>query len=211
MSFCSCCLFAFFKPMFTDNLFQQGAQAHCGYLCQRSYSTMGEAEIDHLHVPACRIATGKAQNRQAAHFYFGSWTSCTVFAICIRQNWAFSTLLQVSTWIHVFLFTSTIWTLVCIVMWGYACLDSIILHTFMMGMIFVLFTVTICWHRELPLWDHLYMCSFLRLVLFPGIQFPTDHYNDPFLSSVWVCVCACAGSGACACTCTIWKDVKLLI
>ena len=30
----------------------QGAQAHCGYLCQRSYSTMGEAEIDHLRVPA---------------------------------------------------------------------------------------------------------------------------------------------------------------
>ena len=30
----------------------QGAQAHCGYLCQRSYSTMGEAKIDHLRVPA---------------------------------------------------------------------------------------------------------------------------------------------------------------
>ena len=30
----------------------QGAQAHCGYLCQQSYSTMGEAEIDLLRVPA---------------------------------------------------------------------------------------------------------------------------------------------------------------
>ena len=35
-----------------QTLFDQGAQAHCGYLCQRSYSTMGEAEIDHLRVPA---------------------------------------------------------------------------------------------------------------------------------------------------------------
>ena len=31
---------------------QQGAQAHRGYLCQRSCSTMGDAEIDHLRVPA---------------------------------------------------------------------------------------------------------------------------------------------------------------
>ena len=30
----------------------QGAQAHRGYLCQRSCSTMGGAEIDHLRVPA---------------------------------------------------------------------------------------------------------------------------------------------------------------
>ena len=31
---------------------RQGAQAHRGYLCQRSCSTMGDAEIDHLRVPA---------------------------------------------------------------------------------------------------------------------------------------------------------------
>ena len=31
---------------------KQGAQAHRGYLCQRSCSTMGDAEIDHLRVPA---------------------------------------------------------------------------------------------------------------------------------------------------------------
>ena len=37
---------------FLPNNQLQGAQAHCGYLCQRSYSTMGEAEIDHLRVPA---------------------------------------------------------------------------------------------------------------------------------------------------------------
>ena len=30
----------------------EGAQAHRGYLCQRSCSRMGEAEIDHLRVPA---------------------------------------------------------------------------------------------------------------------------------------------------------------
>ena len=56
--------------MSIDNLFQQGAQAHCGYLCQRSYSTMGEAEIDHLRVPASRIATGQAQNRQVDFLVF---------------------------------------------------------------------------------------------------------------------------------------------
>jgi len=36
-------------------VFKQGAQAHCGYLCQRSYSTMGEAQPDQLCVPAIRI------------------------------------------------------------------------------------------------------------------------------------------------------------
>ena len=36
----------------SESNLEQGAQAHCGYLCQRSYSTMGEAEIDHLRVPA---------------------------------------------------------------------------------------------------------------------------------------------------------------
>ena len=34
---------------------EHGAQAHCGYLCQRSYSTMGEAQPDQLCVPAIRI------------------------------------------------------------------------------------------------------------------------------------------------------------
>ena len=34
---------------------ERGAQAHCGYLCQRSYSTMGEAQPDQLCVPAIRI------------------------------------------------------------------------------------------------------------------------------------------------------------
>ena len=53
--------FLILQFMFTS---EQGAQAHCGYLCQRSYSTMGEAEIDHLRVPASRIATGQAKNRQ---------------------------------------------------------------------------------------------------------------------------------------------------
>ena len=44
----------FFSVHVFDNkgYFKQGAQAHCGYLCQRSYSTMGEAEIDHLRAPA---------------------------------------------------------------------------------------------------------------------------------------------------------------
>ena len=46
-SFC-CFSWISFLP---NNQFQK-AQAHCGYLCQRNYSTMGEAEIDHLPVPA---------------------------------------------------------------------------------------------------------------------------------------------------------------
>ena len=46
-SFC-CFSWISFLP---NNQFQK-AQAHCGYLCQRNYSTMGEAEIDHLRVPA---------------------------------------------------------------------------------------------------------------------------------------------------------------
>ena len=36
----------------TEGFHKQGAQAHRGYLCQRSCSTMGDAEIDHLRVPA---------------------------------------------------------------------------------------------------------------------------------------------------------------
>ena len=35
-----------------DQQLQQGAQAHCGYLCQRSYSTMGEARLGQSCVPA---------------------------------------------------------------------------------------------------------------------------------------------------------------
>ena len=36
--------------------FQQGAQARCGYLCQRSYSTMGEARPDQSCVPASTLS-----------------------------------------------------------------------------------------------------------------------------------------------------------
>ena len=58
---------------------KQGAQAHCGYLCQRSYSTMGEAEIDHLRVPAIFHRNGKGlsqvpQKQQVS-------ICCTVVAI----------------------------------------------------------------------------------------------------------------------------------
>ena len=64
----------------------------------------------------------------------------------------------------------------------------------------------------------IYMLLFKAGFCFQGFQFPTDHYNDPFLSvcgcacvlvrvRVRVCVCVCV----CVCTCTIWKDVKLLI
>ena len=52
MSFCSCCLFAIFKPMFTDNLFQQGRAAPLAYCTQRSYCHRWEGEADHLPVPA---------------------------------------------------------------------------------------------------------------------------------------------------------------
>ena len=49
----------------------------CGCLCQRSYSTMGEGEIDHL-----RTCTSYS-NRQSLE---PALITCTVFAICIRQN-----------------------------------------------------------------------------------------------------------------------------
>ena len=50
----------------------QGAQAHCGYLCQRSYFTMVEAEIDHLRVPAFFDCHGKrlSQEPQQQKFVF---------------------------------------------------------------------------------------------------------------------------------------------
>ena len=63
----------------------QGAQAHCGYLCQRSYSTMGEADIDHLRVPALFDFHGKGPSRepQPQRFYFYTvatiWSSLQLF------------------------------------------------------------------------------------------------------------------------------------
>ena len=52
---CVCVCVCVCPPLFLrENKKQQGAQAHCGYLCQRSYSTMGEAESDQLRVPAMK-------------------------------------------------------------------------------------------------------------------------------------------------------------
>ena len=49
------CFRSFSNVQFEFRIFQQGAQAHCGYLCQRSYSTMGEAQPDQLCVPAIQF------------------------------------------------------------------------------------------------------------------------------------------------------------
>ena len=91
-SFC-CFSWICFLP---NNQFQK-AQAHCGYLCQRSYSTMGEAEIDHLHVPAFFqfIVDGNRLSPEPACRFFKHFQTklqledllsmfdvCTVFTIC---------------------------------------------------------------------------------------------------------------------------------
>ena len=63
----------------------QGAQAHCGYLCQRSYSTMGEAEIDHLRVPALFDCCGKGLSREPQSQW--QWLYFfTVATICYLLN-----------------------------------------------------------------------------------------------------------------------------
>ena len=74
---------------FLPNNQLQGAQAHCGYLCQRSYSTMGEAEIDHLRVPAsAKPRTGMSffsnifQTKLQLEDLLSMLDVCTVFTIC---------------------------------------------------------------------------------------------------------------------------------
>ena len=64
--------------------FMQGAQAHCGYLCQRSYSTMGEAGADHPGVPAlsCQFLQWEVANpRTTMPFHLKCSIYCTVVAI----------------------------------------------------------------------------------------------------------------------------------
>ena len=51
---CVCVCHTLFLRVKRNFRHKQGAQAHCGYLCQRSYSTMGEAESDQLRVPAMK-------------------------------------------------------------------------------------------------------------------------------------------------------------
>ena len=52
---CVCVCVCVCTHLETGWIFEQGAQAHCGYLCQRSYSTMGEAQPDQLCVPAIQF------------------------------------------------------------------------------------------------------------------------------------------------------------
>ena len=81
---------------------EQGAQAHCGYLCQRSYSTMGKAEIDPLRAPAIFqfIVNGNRLSLEPASrfdFHFISFLRCCrnleFYAVnndclsCIRTSW----------------------------------------------------------------------------------------------------------------------------
>ena len=61
--------------------FKQGAQSHWGYLCQRSYSTMGEAEIDHLRVPAIFQFIVNGNRLSLVDLIFISFHFCTVVAI----------------------------------------------------------------------------------------------------------------------------------
>ena len=78
--------FGFDSQSFHLRFPMQGAQAHCGYLCQRSYSTMGEAEIDHLHVPAPIfifnfVHGNRSKYRHVAFPTLFKPNHCTVFAV----------------------------------------------------------------------------------------------------------------------------------
>ena len=80
-----------FFVVFAFELYLQGAQAHCGYLCQRSYSTMGEAEIDHLRVPApifISVHGNRPSPEPACRFVFN------VFSALLPQS-AYSTIFMI--------------------------------------------------------------------------------------------------------------------